>query len=550
MAYKNGAVRQGSGTTSASRQKRLAPLSSKTQSITYSTDTPDLLLDLNATSSASVSKSAPVGAVKVRNDGYVPAISIFAFNRYSGESTVSGTEYVQYLLNPNDEIIIPATRAIISDAINEWDGTVVTETAPNSNEYTVSGTTVNAGEGGDHVINSATATNLWLPEGDWTSVTDGPHLLFSVGDLIRVNDEIMEVTAIGSGADGTNNNYLTVIRGLYGSTAATHTAGNAIRFPFFNAYHDWDKYSASQTNSFGRYKATNFFGLSRTASGQGGISAGSIAIQFYEAGYQSWNMQGITSNSESGLAASTEYGFDITVDGSGNLTSDYMKFTTDASNTKFGGSSGIIAKMQSALDTYYYTTGSSILNERVYVSLEGGDVVFRSGSHLSTSAILLAAPSAGETTPFGVGLIPAIGSIGGAVAARLQTETVYDPVTNSQTYKQIFIRDDGSGNLIWQNSHKVGTINYETGAIDFTVGEKPNAEFVVSCTHSGPFSGKLDPTAAGRKNCLVQVLGNTPQQKCEAVLTIETYESLTWWQIGGGEHFIVPRPKPDDPPVE
>ena len=266
----------------------------------------------------------------------------------------------------------------------------------------------------------------------------------------------------------------------------------------------------------------NFFGLGRAASGQAGITAGSVAIQFYTQGQQGWGMSGISVNSESGLAASTEYGFDITVDGSGNLTSDYMKFTTDASNTKFGGTDGIISKMQSALDTYYYTTGSNILNERVSVGISGGDVVFKSGSHLSTSAILLAAPSAGETTPFGVGRIPAIGNIRSAIAARLETETIPDPITNGNTYKQIFIRDDGYGNLIWANRDKVGTINYETGAINFTVS-KPNAEFVVSVLHTSPFSGKLDGTTTGRLNSLRQILGNTPQQKCEAILTVETF---------------------------
>ena len=70
---------------------------------------------------------------------------------------------------------------------------------------------------------------------------------------------------------------------------------------------------------------------------------------------------------------------------------------------------------------------------------------------------------------------------------------------------------------------KVGEINYESGLHSFTVSERPNAEFVVSVLHTSPFSGKLDPTTTGRLNSLRQVLGNTPQQKCEAVLTVETF---------------------------
>ena len=307
---------------------------------------------------------------------------------------------------------------------------------------------------------------------------------------------------------------------MYGSTAATHADDVAVRLPFFNAYHDFDKYSVAQTDELGRFKAMNFFGLGRAASGQAGIGAGSISIQFYEAGYQGLGLSDLSSNTESGLTASTAYEFDIQVDGGTNFSN--LSFTTDSSNTKFGGSNGIVAKIQSALDTQYYTSGN-LFQKRVSVGLEGGDLVFRSGSYLSTSAIALTAGSSGTAEFFGTGRIPAVGSIAAAVAARLATEKTYNPITNASTYKQIFIRDDGYGNLIWANRDRVGTINYETGAIDFRMSEKPNAEFVISCTHSGPFSGKLDGITAGRKNSLVQVLGNTPQQKCEAVLTVETF---------------------------
>ena len=65
--------------------------------------------------------------------------------------------------------------------------------------------------------------------------------------------------------------------------------------------------------------------------------------------------------------------------------------------------------------------------------------------------------------------------------------------------------------------------NEETGEVDWTLTEKPNAEFVVSLLHTSPFSGKLNSTDADRANSLVQILGNTPQQKCEAILTVETF---------------------------
>jgi NRPS condensation-like uncharacterized protein len=119
--------------------------------------------------------------------------------------------------------------------------------------------------------------------------------------------------------------------------------------------------------------------------------------------------------------------------------------------------------------------------------------------------------------------IPAAGSISPAIDSRLEPELTYDQITNSSSYKSIFIRDDGYGNLIWANDKVVGKINYETGAHNWTLPEKPNAHFVVSCLHTSAFSGKLDPTTTGKTNSLRQVLANTPQQKCEAKLTVTTY---------------------------
>ena len=504
------------------------PIDVKTKSITYSASTPDLLLDLNASSSSTVSKSAPVQAVKVRNDGYVSALASFVYNSYTAEGTIdtdaSGLRYVKYLLNPDEEIILPTTRAIIGDAVGEFDGTAIDSAAPNSNEYTDSGANIDDGSG-DDIVGSATDTKLDIET--WTSEVDNGAYLFRIGDLVRVNNEIMEVTAISNGndtdggvSDATNlaNTYLTVIRGQYGSTAASdHASGNDIRLPFFNAYHDYDKYSVAQTDSQGRWKAHNFFGYGRALTVQSGLLAGSIAIQFYEAGYAKAGLSDITSNTESGLTASTAYEFDITVDG--GTTFSNLSFTVDSSNTKFGGSDGIIAKIQDALDTQYYTAGN-LFEKKVIVSLEDGDIVFRSGSYLSTSKIVIGAGSTGTAEFLGTGRIPSAFT---SVDARLETEKVYDPITDGATYKQIFIRDDGYGNLIWKNERKVGKINYESGLHSFTVAERPNAEFVVSVLHTSPFSGKLDPTTAGRVNSLRQILGNTPQQKCEAVLTVETF---------------------------
>tara|TARA_R100001015_G_scaffold19138_2_gene15106 strand:+ start:1959 stop:3512 length:1554 start_codon:yes stop_codon:yes gene_type:complete len=496
------------------RNKYGTPITTIKKSLTYSADTPDLILDVDATASATASKAGTISAVKIKNDGYVPAIASFVYNSYTAADTIdsdaTGLRYVKYLLNPNEEIMMPTTRAIIGDAVGEFTGTAVDSAAITTAESLDTGADVDTATSSD-ITSDATITTI--------NLEDGHSKYFYAGDLIRIDNEILEVLSVGTGADLANST-LTVKRGVMGSTAATHNDDRAVHLPFFNMHH---KYVAAgnekgkTTDSNGRWKSMNFFGLGRSQGNQAGLTAGSIAIQFYEAGFAKANLSDITANTESGLPVSTAHEFDITVDG--GTTFDNLTFTTDSSNTKFGGSTGIIAKIQDALDTQYYTAGN-LFEKKVTVGLEDGDIVFRSGSFLSTSAIAIGAGSTGAAEFLGTGRIP---SAFESVDARLQTETEYNPITNDAIYKEIFIRDDGNGNLIWKNEQMIGEVNYETGAISWALPERPNAEFVISVLHTNPFSGKLDATQNSRRNSLRQILGNTPQQKCEAQLTVTTY---------------------------
>ena len=67
-----------------------------------------------------------------------------------------------------------------------------------------------------------------------------------------------------------------------------------------------------------------------------------------------------------------------------------------------------------------------------------------------------------------------------------------------------------------------GTINYETGAIDFK-NAPSEAEFVVSCMHSGAFSGKLNEAETDRINSLIAVYANTTSQKMNGSVKVRTY---------------------------
>ena len=280
----------------------------------------------------------------------------------------------EYLLVPNQYMVGYAADASAANA----------KTIDNVRGYTVNSTYSYVDSGADLAEDvDGSETEIDVDDGDF----------FRVGDLIQLGTttgtaatqiEIMRVTGIST-------NTLTVERGLFGSStgnSSTQTTGHVnnadIYFPFFNTQERYDKYHIAattraniQTNASGRYTSQNLFGYGRSRTYPTGIVKGSFAMKFYNNGYQEFGLSGITPNTESGLAASTEYKFNITVDG--GTTFSNLSFTTDASNTKFGGANGLIAKIQSALDTAYYTAGN-LFEKKVTVGIEGGDVIFRSGS--------------------------------------------------------------------------------------------------------------------------------------------------------------------------
>ena len=216
------------------------------------------------------------------------------------------------------------------------------------------------------------------------------------------------------------------------------------------------------------------------------------------------------------MTAGDTYKFNIKVDG-GSVFSN-LTFIVDSSNTRFGGTNGVIEKIQQALDAQYYTSGN-LFEKGVTVSIVNGDLRFTSQSRLSTSAIELAAPTSG-TTPFGVGRFPAVPDTNTAVAAVLPDDTVQDPITfASSPNNSVFMYDDGQGNLFGAGQ---GTISYETGAIDFT--GPANANFAYAVTHSSAFSGKLNEGVAGRANTLKEVIVNTPSQKWNGSVGIKVFK--------------------------
>ena len=298
------------------------------------------------------------------------------------------------------------SRVIISqDEDNMYNGTKLDQAAPNSNMYVDS--TVDSNDGtGDDITGSASVTNLILE-------SDNDTNFFHVGDLIRVNNEIMEVTAVGDDSDAANTN-LTVIRGTHGSTAASdHADDAAIRFPFFNAYHNFTAatggYDVPQTDNDGKFKAMNFFGYGRANTLHGsGILPSSVSFKFYNAGYQELGLSGITPGTNTGLTAGTTYQFDINVDGAGDFD---VQFTVDANNTNWGGRNGVLSRIQQVFNDAYYASGN-LFEKKVTVGIVNGDVRFTSGQCLSTSSIALTDSSGASTDVWGVGSFPTEAKLG------------------------------------------------------------------------------------------------------------------------------------------
>ena len=486
---------------------------------TQEVDNTDGFINLLSVSGTKATATVPsIKAFCVYNMGDVPAEVQFTYQEFKNNSNVDDANavdlgggatrdrYATMLLPAGDFFYLPHGRLIGYNAdASAANATTIENTAPDANRYVDSGADLDTATSAT-MASDATHTTL--------NLEDGHSKYFKVGDLIRIENEICEVTAVGTGADLANST-CTIKRGLFGSTAAVHADDTAIRLPFFNMTADFDKFSRAQTDKNGIFHAKNFFGYGRTGDAiSDGIQAGSIGVKFYQAGYQEIGLSGITPNTNTGLAASTAYAFDIAVEGGSDYT---LSFTTDSSNTNFGGKNGVLNKIQDVLNSAYYTAGN-LFEKRVTVGIVSGDIRFTSGQHLSSSAISVTAPASG-TTPFGVGRFPAIADIEGAVAARIPDDTVYNRTTyDASPNKAAFMYDDGQGNLTGAGT---GRINYETGEVRFTA--LPNAEFVLNLIHKSAHAGGVNSDTAAGKNTIQTIGARSVNPKLNTTIKILAY---------------------------
>ena len=488
-------------------------------STTQKLDSTDSIEIFQATTTKGKSAIASPKVINLSNRGNAAIGVTLQIPIWTGDTAQSGSNYLQMILPVGQTMNLPTTRILDSFDSGFMEGTVISNTAPNSNIYTDSGANL--------------AAHLDGPD---TSISVDNGSYFKIGDLIQLGDdsataskvEIMEITAIADpGGDGLfTPATLSVIRASHGSnlndkdvqTDGTDgsVSGANVYFPFFNAHANYNKFTTARTDDGGKFKAMNFFGYGRAITvAASGIVPGSINIKFYNPGYQEVGLSGITANTNSGLAASTTYYFFIAIDGS---TAYEVAFTTDSSNVNFGGTNGIVSKIQNILDTQYYTEGN-LFEKKATVAIVNGDIRFTSESRLSTSAIALTAGTSGSANvdelfdgTNQIGRIPA--TVESAVAAELPSDVKYDGETY-ETYSNVgsFMWDDGNGNFMGVGG---GTINYDTGEVNFRA--YPNADFVVSVAHSSGLAGRQSSTGS---NVIEKVFARSINAKVETVIGLD-----------------------------
>ena len=467
---------------------------------------------------ASVSKSAPSilkgsKVILIKNNSKVGVELQFAINEFGNVSDFDtyseGWNVNQYLAG--EEFMVLPNQYMVGYSADASAGNAVT--VDNQGGYDVHSTlaidsTADNDDATDDAMTDDTAsTRVYLEP--YTSATNCTANMFYVGDLIRLDDEIMEVTAIGAKA-ALATNYLDVKRGMHGSTTAVHADDVAIEFAFFNTQSDFDALTYAQTNESGRFTSTNLFGKGRKLTYNNGVVKGSFAMKFYEAGYQELGLSGVTSSSNSGLAASTAYQFQVAVDGGSAYDVD---ITTDASDLTVG---KLINLIQSQFNQAYYASSGNLKGKRLTVQIVNGDIRFTSGQRTRASAIALSDSSGGDTDLWGVGIIPAVASVEPAIGAKLPDDTIFDKVNYIESKNvKAFSYDNGKGNII--GGEATGNINYTTGALDIT--GPPMAEFVVSFNHDSAYSGGVNTTTS-QQNGIRIISARSMNSKIDAEVEI------------------------------
>jgi len=279
------------------------------------------------------------------------------------------------------------------------------------------------------------------------------------------------------------------------------------------------------TDGQGRWKINNFFGYGRSATRDDecqGIVAGSVAIKFYNSAYHEIHFpRPISIATDSKVTASTAYAFDLTIDDS---SATNITFTT-SSNTKFGGSDGLLAKVQEAIDTAFEGTSYGCT-----VSIVNGKLRFTSRSHMAPhdgtngSKVLIEDASSGTDLFTGsVGIMPNDTAFPNPVEPTLPDDEIIDPQSGRTSPNPgSFMYDDGHGNLIY-GGNVVGTISYLTGACDWTISSLPYAQFVLNVAYDSALSGGTKVKAGHSDTGISSIFARSVNNKINTTIGVYAF---------------------------
>ena len=384
-------------------------------------DTLKNLLTIDPTDKNTSSGIGRFKDLKITNTSDQPVELQIDVKDFSTNDVAASGNVINTTLCYNESIMFPHSKLFLYTANQSagfktgtgGDGATATFLYPTQTGITDSGATV-----GTQYTSGATTL----------AVSDSDP--FKVNDYIKIENEVLKVTAIAT-------NTLTVEGAQLGTSAATHSSSTQINLFYINEQSDGTTFV--KTNARGFYSANNFVGQGRNTAMPMGIVPGSVAIQLASPAYQEFGLTDQTSNTDTGLAASTIFSFNITPDNASSATQ--INFTTDATNTNWGGANGVLEKINEQFEDNFK---SGTFVHLPIIEIINGDIRVSSGSRINkgttaqSSAMLLAAPSSG-TSIFGQKRIPAIGDINTPVTSKL--------AGNDKSKANEFIFDNGKGLL-------------------------------------------------------------------------------------------------------
>ena len=282
------------------------------------------------------------------------------------------------------------------------------------------------------------------------------------------------------------------------------------------------------TDGRGRYKSNYFLGAdTRSPNHVHGLVPGAQYFDFPVPVEQRLGMKNLTARTKSGLAASTEYKFTLNLDGQ----REDIAFTTDSDNLNWGGSTGVLSKLQNAVAD---EVKNGTLYRNVSVAMENGDIVFKSltgGGHWNGYISNRAADftnrsgasqidiqdSASGTQFLGAGNVP-----GAAHPATsndfMPTEGVHPDTNEVIDDPSNMLLDRGDGNLRRAYGGN-GTINYESGAIELfglPAWSQMHGYYITASAHCG----QLDTTPGEALNGIYLVKARSVNAAANALIRI------------------------------